>query len=172
MSSFSFNDIVPFIVAGIVLFIFLVAYLSVRLYKKRAAEFMESEKRIMGCNASDIMEIQMATMEKKAKDILNELYRRAKHDLVAAAKDRSAPSFEIFLELKSKQHVAGFGDQFRNMVVDPFTDKMLAEGFTVEFFPDGHKAMNIDSPAFRISCKIPECVDPKQDGYVDGAVDA
>lgn len=167
----SFNDIVPFIVAGLVLFVFLIAYLIVRLYKKRAAEFLESEKRIMGCNASDIMEIQMATMEKKAKDILNELYRRAKHDLVAAAKDRIAPSFEIFLELK-RNHVAGFGDQFRNMVVDPFTDKMLAEGFTVEFYPDGHKAMNIDSPAFSISCKIPECVDPKQNGYGDEAVDA
>ena len=167
----SFNDIVPFIVAGLVLFVFLIAYLIVRLYKKRAAEFLESEKRIMGCTASDIMEIQMATMEKKAKDILNELYRRAKHDLVAAAKDRIAPSFEIFLELK-RNHVAGFGDQFRNMVVDPFTDKMLAEGFTVEFYPDGHKAMNIDSPAFSISCKIPECVDPKQNGYGDEAVDA
>ena len=167
----SFNDIVPFIVAGLVLFVFLIAYLIVRLYKKRAAEFLESEKRIMGCNASDIMEIQMDTMEKKAKDILNELYRRAKHDLVAAAKDRIAPSFEIFLELK-RNHVAGFGDQFRNMVVDPFTDKMLAEGFTVEFYPDGHKAMNIDSPAFSISCKIPECVDPKQNGYGDEAVDA
>ena len=50
----SFNDMVPFIVAGIVLFVFLIAYLIVRLYKKRAAEFLESEKRIMGCTASDI----------------------------------------------------------------------------------------------------------------------
>lgn len=170
----NFNDIVPFIVVGIVLVVFWAGYLIVHLYRKRSAEFLESEKRIMGCNASDIMEIRMATMEKKAKDILNELYRRAKHDLVAAAKDRVAPSFEVFLELKGKHVVAGFGDQFSNMVVDPFTDKMLAEGFTVEFHKEGYKAKNIESPAFRISCKIPECVDPapKQIGYGDEAVDA
>lgn len=177
MSMLSFNDKIPFIVAGISVVVILAVSLVVKLYRKSSAEFMASEKRIMVCTARDILEIQLTTLDKMAKELLNELYSRAKHDLVSAAKDRVSPSIEIFLELKKSSVVSSFGDKFDSMVVDPFTDKMMSEGFTVEYYREGYKAKNIGNPAFHISCEFPAITpcaaqDSKGAGYNDEAVDA
>lgn len=118
-------------IAVIVLIIVSVCYIK----RKRQSN------EVLRFSADDFASVATISLERKARKVLDALYRRAKSEILKAA---LSSTYVVFISLDAKT-CNKFGDQLESLVVNPFIKKMQEEKFTVTYYPNGFIEYDSDS---------------------------
>lgn len=137
------------ITVGISLAVLAVIVLAFRFMGRK------NETRIMSFSASDFRALGTANRNRMAIKDLNTMYRKVKYSAARAANNCKSRA----LVLLDKRIAGAYGEQFDKLFLNPFTERLTKEGFTVKYHPNGTMEMasvdkrHVNDPTFEISWK-------------------